>query len=214
MYSLPCKALTFVAKIKYPAYNELILFLIWVISIKQSQNINELEFIGKGSQGKVYKINSQKCIKIFKNKKSCRDEVKTLLMAQSDIHFPKIFKFGEKYIIREFINGIELNEYLSKHKLSPGLSSKLIELYESMVNVGYTRHDAAIFHIFIMPSGELKLIDTAKAMKKKSVIPNLLISGLEDLGYKEDFFNFLKSNKSDLYKKWINYTKIEYKKVY
>ncbi|MDF2883886.1 MAG: hypothetical protein K0R54_4451 [Clostridiaceae bacterium] len=187
-----------------------------VINIKLSPNINikELEFIGKGSQGKVYKFCSRKCIKIFKNKKSCKDEVKTLLMAQSDIHFPKIFQFGVKYIIREYINGTELNEYLSNHKLTPQLSSKLIELYESMVNVGYTRHDAAIFHIFVTPSGELKLIDTAKAMKKKSVIPNLLISGLEDLGYKEDFFIFLKSNRPDLYMQWINYSKKKYKKVY
>ncbi|MBP1865815.1 RIO-like serine/threonine protein kinase [Clostridium tetanomorphum] len=187
-----------------------------MINIKLSEDIiiKDLEFIGKGTQGKVYKIDSQKCIKIFKSKKTCKNEQKTLLMAQSDIHFPKIYQYGSKYIIREYINGIELNEYLLKQKLTPELSSKIIDLYESIVKVGYARHDAAIFHIFVTPSGELKLIDTAKAMKKKSVIPNLLISGLEDLGYKEDFFNFLKSNRPDLYTQWINYSKKKYKKVY
>ena len=34
--------------------------------------------------------------------------------------------------------------------------------------VGYTRLDSAIF-IFCTPSGTLKLIDTAKAMKKKAI---------------------------------------------
>lgn len=184
------------------------------IKLNSDINIKDFEFIGKGTQGKVYRIDSEKCIKIFKSKKECRDELKTLLMAQADIHFPKIYESGVNYIIREYVNGIELNEYLSKQKLTSQISNKLIELYDAMVKVGYLRLDAAIFHIFVMPSGELKLIDTAKAMKKKSTIPNLLISGLEDLGYKEDFFNFLKSNRPDFYIQWINYSKKKYKKIY
>jgi len=195
-----------------------VIILKQVNNIKLNPNINvnvkELEFIGKGSQGKVYRIDSQKCIKIFKNNKSCKNELKTLLMAQEDVHFPKLYEYGSNFIIREYVNGVELNEYLAKRKLTPELSSRLIELYESIVRVGYERHDTAIFHILVTPSGELKLIDTAKAMKKKSVIPNLLISGLEELGYKDDFFNFLKINRPYLYPKWKNYSKKKYKKVY
>jgi RIO-like serine/threonine protein kinase len=185
-----------------------------VINVKLDigKDIRDLELIGKGTQGTVYLIDSQRCIKIFKKKKECKDELKTLLMAQGDIHFPKLYQSGENYIIREYVNGIELNHYLLKQKLTPQISNKLIELYEAMVKVGYLRQDAAIFHIFVLPSGELKLIDTAKAMKKKSTIPNLLISGLEDMGYKEDFFNFLKSNRPDFYVQWINYSKKKYKK--
>ena len=176
-------------------------------------NIKDLEFIGKGTQGTVYRIDSQKCIKVFKRKKDCNNEVKTLLMAQGDTHFPRLYEFGSNYIIREYINGIELNEYLLKENLTPQIFNKLIELYEAIVNVGYLRKDAAIFHILVIPSGEFKIIDTAKAMKKKSTIPSLLISGLEDIGYKEDFFNFLKSNRPDLYVHWINYSKKKYKKM-
>lgn len=176
-------------------------------------NINDLESIGKGTQGNVYRIDSQRCIKVFKRKKECKSEVKSLLMAQGNSHFPKLYEFGTNYIIREYINGIELNEYLLKEILTPLISKKLIELYDALVNVGYLRKDTAIFHILIIPSGELKLIDTAKAMKKKSTIPSLLISGLEDIGCKEDFFNFLKSNRPDLYVHWVNYSKKKYKKM-
>lgn len=145
------------------------------VKLDIGKDIRDLELIGKGTQGTVYLIDSQRCIKIFKK-------------------------------------NIELNHYLLKQKLTPQISNKLIELYEAMVKVGYLRQDAAIFHIFVLPSGELKLIDTAKAMKKKSTIPNLLISGLEDMGYKEDFFNFLKSHRPDFYVQWINYSKKKYKK--
>lgn len=183
------------------------------IKLNPDINIKYLELIGKGTQGAVYRIDSQKCIKIFKRNKECSEELETLKMAQASLHFPKLYESGVNYIIREYINGIELNEYLMKQKLTPQISSRIIELYEAMVKVRFTRLDAAIFHIFITPSGELKLIDTAKAMKKKSTIPNLLISGLEDLGYKEDFFSFLKNNRPDLYIKWINYSRKKYKKM-
>jgi len=183
------------------------------IKLNGDLNIKDLEFIGKGTQGKIYRIDSQRCIKVFNKKKSCMEETKTLLMAQGDMHFPRFYKSGDNYIIREYIDGIELNEYLSKHILTPQISMKIIELYESMVKVGYLRKDAAIFHIFVTPSDELKLIDTAKAMKKKSTVPNLILSGLEDIGYKDVFFNFLKTNKPDYYNQWINFSRKIYKKV-
>ncbi len=176
-------------------------------------NLKYLKLIGRGTQGKVYLLDSQKCIKVFKNKKDCNNEAKTLLMGQGDSHFPKLYEFGINFIIREYVNGIELNKYLIKESLTSEISAKLIGLYDSIVKVGYLRKDTAIFHILITPSCELKLIDTAKAMKKKTNIPSLLISGLEDIGYKEDFFYFLKNNRPDLYNQWINYKKKKYKKM-
>lgn len=176
-------------------------------------NLKALTLLGKGTQGKVYLLDSQKCIKVFKRQNDCDNEIKTLLMAQGDHHFPKLYEFGINYIIREYVKGIELNEYLLKEKLTTEISAKLVELYEAIVKVGYLRKDTAIFHILITPACELKLIDTAKAMKKKTTIPSLLISGLEDIGYKEDFFNFLKTNRPDLYAQWINYKKKKYKKM-
>ena len=176
-------------------------------------NIKDLKLIGKGTQGKVYLLDSQKCIKVFKSKKDCNDEVKSLLMAQGDPHFPELYEFGINFIIREYVNGIELDEYLIKESLTPEISAKLIKLYDAIVKAGYLRKDTAIFHILITPSYELKLIDTAKVMKRKTTIPSLLISGLENIGYKEDFFYFLKNSRPDLYNQWINYKKKKYKKM-
>lgn len=184
-----------------------------VIKLYSGINIKDLEILGEGTQGKVYKINGERCIKIFKSKKECQDEAKTLTMAQGERHFPKIYSYGEDYIIREYISGTELDEYLRTSKLTVQILNQLIELYEAMLRVGYTRLDAAIFHILVTPNTDLKLIDTAKSMTKETVIPNLLISGLEKLGFKDDLFNYLKSNRPDLYHMWKNYTKKDYKKI-
>lgn len=169
-------------------------------------NIKELELLGSGTQGQVYRIDSQRCIKIFKRKRACRDEAQTLTMAQTDPHFPRLYEYGENYIIRECINGIQLSKYLSSNPITPEISYKIIELYEAMVEIGYNRLDTALFHIFLTPSGDLKIIDTAKAMRKKTIYPYLIISGLEKLGYKNQFLEFVNSERPELYKKWIQYS--------
>lgn len=165
-------------------------------------NLKKLQLLGQGTQGKVYKIDSQRCIKIFRSKKVCRDELETLLIAQREIYFPRVYAAGEDYIIRECINGIELNKYLQQIPLTPDISQKIIELYEAMRNVGFTRLDSAIFHIFITPSMEIKLIDTAKALKKTSVCPRLILAGLNKLGYEDEFLSYVKLTKPELYMRW------------
>lgn len=169
-------------------------------------NIKELDLLGCGTQGKVYKINSQWCIKIFKKNQICQDELETLTMAQMNSHFPKLYSHGENYIIREYVNGIELDKYLSSHALTTNLSNKIINLYDAMFEIGYNRLDTALFHIFITLSDDIKLIDTAKAMKKKTQYPNLIIRGLDELGYKKEFLSFVKDTRPDLYSKWLKYS--------
>ena len=167
-------------------------------------DINNLQFLGAGTQGKVYRIDSERCIKIFKKRQICADEIETLAMAQIDSHFPKLYTFGENYIIREYIDGIELDKFLSTNPLTESISYGIIELYEAMNSVGYSRLDAAPFHIFLTPSNGIKLIDTARAMKKKVIYPALIIKSLADLGYKKEFLDFVKYNKPELYEKWLN----------
>ncbi|WP_291649316.1 hypothetical protein [Clostridium sp.] len=177
------------------------------IKLYDGININELQLLGSGTQGKVYKIGTEKCIKIFKKKQSCRNEIQTLLMAQANPHFPKIYSYGKKHIIREYIDGIELNKYLLSHPLTSDISSKIIDIYDAMYSIGYARLDSALFHIFLTPLNDIKLIDTAKAMKKKRVYPKLIIKGLDNLGYKEEFLNFVQVERPEIYARWLKYCK-------
>lgn len=178
-----------------------------IIKLYAGFNIKKLQFLGSGTQGKVYKIDSQKCIKIFKRKQICKDEIETLVMAQMDSHFPRLYAFGEDYIIREYIDGIELDKYLSSHPLTENISKQIIELYEAMNLVGYSRLDAAPFHIFLTSSDDIRLIDTARAMKKKVIYPALIIKSLEELGYKKQFLTFVKISRPKLYTTWLQYCK-------
>lgn len=178
-----------------------------VVTIKNYEgfNLKELELLGKGTQGKVYRIDSTRCIKIFKSKSVCKDEYKTLMIAQGNAHFPKLYSAGKNYIIRECINGIELNKYLLNHPPTSYVFFTIIEIYETMKMIGYSRLDSAIFHIFVTPDGSLKLIDTSKALKKKAEYPELILSGLNEIGCKEEFLSYVKHTRPDLYMKWAKY---------
>lgn len=44
-------------------------------------------------------------------------------------------------------------------------------------------------------------------MKKKSIYPNLIIKGLDDLGCKEEFLNFVQTERPEIYARWLKYRK-------
>lgn len=165
--------------------------------------IDKLELLGEGTQGKVYRINLEKCIKVFKSSQVCSEEFKTLLMAQQDLHFPRLYLGGDNFIIRECINGIELNKYLEQYPLTASMSKKILDLYDAMMKVAFKRLDSAVFHIFVTSDGGLKLIDTAKAMKKKTKCPRLILNGLRQLSYKDDFLDFVQLKRPELFKMWM-----------
>lgn len=180
-----------------------------MLSIKKSYKylIKDLELLGSGTQGSVYKIDDYKCIKIFKKKSSCRDELHSMLIAQTDSHFPLLYDYGDDYIVREYIQGISLDSYLKNHLLTEELSNKIIELYRAMYFVGFERIDFAPFHAFLTLDEndniiEIKLIDIAKAMKKSYVYPVILMKSLEELMFKDKFINFVKTYYPEIYNKW------------
>jgi RIO-like serine/threonine protein kinase len=175
-----------------------------IIKLYGGYDIDKLECIGRGIHGKVYKIDSKRCIKIFKKVEFYEKELETLRMVQNDEHFPKLYEWGDRYIVREYIEGIELDKYLKDNLLTPIISIKLIDLYEAIVKAGFSRHDTMLFHIFITQDGTFKMIDTARVMKEKCTYPKLIIKGLKDLGCRDEFLDHVKLLRPELYVKWID----------
>jgi predicted Ser/Thr protein kinase len=170
------------------------------IKKEHGYDLTKLKCIGQGMHGKVYMIDKNTCIKIFKRKETCEKEIETLAMAQGNLYFPKLYDFGEKYIIREFVEGIELDKYLSDNPLTLDLSEKIIKIYEALGEVGYKRQDTALLHIFINSNGRLRLIDTAKAMSISTKYPKIILNDLKILGLKATFLEHVKQLRPELYK--------------
>lgn len=169
------------------------------IKKEHGYDIKKLEYIGKGMHGAVYKVDENKVIKIFKKKETCEKEIETLAMAQGNKLFPRLYDFGERFIVREFIDGIELDKYLKINPLTFELSKKIIEVYTAFGEAGYKRQDTALLHIFINSQGNLRVIDTAKAMSVSTKYPKLILTDLKKLGCKDIFIEHVKKIDQELY---------------
>jgi hypothetical protein len=53
-----------------------------VVIIKKyaDYDLEKLQYVGKGMHGKVYRIDSIRCLKVFKRKETWKNELKTLKM--------------------------------------------------------------------------------------------------------------------------------------
>lgn len=182
----------------------ILLFLKGGNSIKTytETDLKSLELLGSGTQGSVYKIDERKCIKVFKKSKNCRAELHSLLISQIDSHFPKLYSYGDDYIVREYISGITVEDYLLERPINETICRKIIEIYLAMKYVGFKRIDSALFHMYLLDSGEIKLIDTAKAMKKNYIYPHIIINSLSKLNCKDYFLEFVRESYPHLFNIW------------
>ncbi len=163
---------------------------------------DSLQLIGEGSQGKVYLIDPWRCIKIYKRVEFLALELEILLKARNEPQFPKVFKWGPDYMIREYIPGIDLKEYLRKNPLTAELSRQIAELLLAFERLGFHRLDTRMAHLIVTPDGRLRAIDPANAMRKTGSYPRKLLSQLTKLKCRETFFRHLKESYPALYERW------------
>ena len=161
-----------------------------------------LKLVGKGSQGRVYLIDPRRCIKIYHRKEFLPLELEILLKAKNEPQFPEVYEWGEDYMIREYIPGINLGEYLRRHPLTEDLSRQIAELFLAFERLGFNRLDTRMAHVLVTPEGRIKAIDPANAMRKQGAYPRKFLSQLSDLKWKRTFFKHLQRINPTLYERW------------
>lgn len=161
-----------------------------------------LQLVGKGSQGRVYLIDSQRCIKIYHRKEFLPLELEILLKAKYEPQFPKVYEWGDDYMIREYIPGISLGDYLRRNPLTEDLSRQIAELFLAFERLGFNRLDTRMAHVLITPEGRIKAIDPANAMRKYGTYPKKFLSQLDNLKCKKTFLKHLQTINPILYERW------------
>ncbi|WP_394233312.1 hypothetical protein [Niallia oryzisoli] len=173
-------------------------------------NYSPLELMGKGRQGAVFKYSDDICIKVFGNEEDCEREYYALSLGQNTNLFPKVYGKGPLYIAMEIIYGVDLREYLQSQPLTEELSLKLIDMLITFKEIGYERIDHHKRQIFILPEGNLKVIDVARTVWRDRVYPyprKLLTSlGQEN---KEIFLSHVQALHPELYSEWTHYIEME-----
>jgi predicted Ser/Thr protein kinase len=181
------------------------------------ENPTNYPLIGMGAQGAVFKLSEERCVKIYSNSLQAQMELEALRAGQHLAFFPRLYEFGENYIVMEYFNAPTLKEYLRNCTYIPeSITRKLLYMLGEMKNAQFTMVDAPLRHIFVLDNEELKVIDHVNAFKRIHPVPLKLLRDLNMMLLKESFLSQVRKFERDTYETWQRYfneNKIDYRNI-
>ncbi|TDF92566.1 hypothetical protein [Paenibacillus piri] len=172
---------------------------------------SDADLIGRGKQGAVYKLSSDRCLKWYVNERHARLECRSYHMAAGSPLIPKLYGCGPQYIVMEYIQGECLQKVLrQKRALTMQQSGHILYIIDEMTRLGFTRIDIALAHIFIQETQTkqvCKIIDLVHAYSRVYDIPKVLFKGLFKLGLLAVFLEHAKELDREKYEKWIDHVR-------
>lgn len=147
----------------------------------------EATYLGQGNNGIVYELPEKKAIKIFLTQKVCNDESNILLNTNGSRYFPRIYKRGKLYIVRDMVEGERLDDYIKKNGLSKKLIRNIYSLLQEFKRLKFKKLDIRCKDIYVSINEELMIIDPKKAYKRRVDYPRHLMKGMKRIGILEEF---------------------------
>lgn len=153
--------------------------------------LREAKFLGEGHNGIVFELPDNKALKIFTEEKCCREEGETLKSVNKSKYFPKIYKMGSNYILREKVYGERLDEYIRKNGLNFEVSKSIHDLLNEFRKLNFTKIDIRCRDIYVNKN-KVMIIDPKHYYRRKVNYPRHLLKGLHKLGVLKDFIYYIK----------------------
>ncbi|MEH6892526.1 RIO1 family regulatory kinase/ATPase [Bacillus sp. JJ864] len=168
------------------------------------RDIEKYNLIGSGKDGEVYQLTYNKCVKIYFLEETQKKELKALKIGQSSPVIPRLYEYGENYIVMEYISGISLARHLKREKKITGdLTEKILIMLSELKKIGFTRWDTEVRHVLINEKGQLKVIDHKRAFTLDRKAPIKLLKGFEKFGLANDFLKEVKNIQPSVYNTWM-----------
>ncbi|SES41839.1 hypothetical protein [Salipaludibacillus aurantiacus] len=161
-----------------------------------------LPFVGKGHQGAVFRIEEDKCVKIYGKTNHAEQEQKVLLSSQNLSFIPKVYETDSNYTVMEYLLGPDLNSYLKKQRLlSKEVAEGLLNILTTMKKAGFKQIDAPLRHT-IMTANGFKVIDHVYSFARDQKIPVELFENLAERHFLLSFIEQVKVIAPETYKEW------------
>lgn len=153
--------------------------------IKNSQGF---PIIGLGGHGAVFKIDEQRCIKVFTSEEIANNEKQAYLKTLGSPIMPILYEIGDKYLIIEYINGPDLKNFLLLQGNMPhGIVTELVNMFLEMDRLCFLRRDESLRHILVKGNEKIKIIDHYYAFNLFNPLPVKLFKQLEEIKLLEAF---------------------------
>jgi len=166
-------------------------------------NFKRYAVVGKGKDGVIYQLTSDRCVKVFFKEEVYKKELKAIQVGQSSSSIPRLYDYGSNYIVMEYIKGISLAKHFKKNKCIPkSLVIQLINLLDELKKLNFSRQDTELRHVLMNEQGDLKVIDLKRAFSSNRPIPIKLLTELKELKLSKEFLAYVKDIRPSLYQKW------------
>lgn len=165
-------------------------------------DLRDCKVLGEGHNGFVYLLPDGKVIKIFKKIKNCKKEYSILKAVKGSRNFPVVYHSLGNYIIRDFVGGECLKDYLKVKGLSRKLALNLIELIDEFKRLDFKKLDIRCRDIYVQEDESLMVIDPKYSYTRDKDFPKHLCKGLKKLGLLEGFLDVVGVERPELYTDW------------
>lgn len=163
--------------------------------------VTDLNFIGKGVEGKVFLTPNGEALKVYKSSSLCKREYKILKLMEGNNYFPKILNCKGKFMLREYIDGTPIQEYIKQNGLSRKLALNLIDFSKEFEELRL-RLDGVSKHVFIQADENIKVVDPRR---KKHYMYKSILRTLKKVDVLDKYLKVLEEEKPELRRKWDNY---------
>ncbi len=162
-----------------------------VFDEKTEELFRDAVFLGQGNNGVVYKLPEDKIIKLFADKNICKEEGDILYRTNGSKFFPKLYKRGDLYIVRDMVEGTQLDKYIKKQGLSREVSENIYYLLMEFKRLKFSKIDTRCKDIYVMNNKKVMLIDPKKCYSRKISYPRHLMKGLLKLKVLDEFLYYI-----------------------
>lgn len=161
------------------------------------------EVVGQGKDGVIYRLSSDRCIKVFFKEEVYEKELEAIQVGQPSSIIPQLYGYGPNYIVMEYIEGISLAKQLKKNgDIEKSLVVQLIDFFDELKKLNFRRQDTELRHILINEQGNFKMIDLKRAFTSNRPIPIKLLTDLKELKLSKEFLSHVKDIRPSLYQRW------------
>lgn len=165
-------------------------------------NLFECKLLGKGHNGIVYMLPDNRVIKICYIMKDFHGEATILKKVNGNKYFPVLYDTGGNYMIRDYVDGMPLKNYIKTNGLSRELAVEIIEMLKEFERLQFTKIDIRCKDVYVQPDRTLKIIDPQNFYSKSRDFPRHLSKGLYKLGVLKFFLQVLKEDYPKYFSKW------------
>jgi predicted Ser/Thr protein kinase len=166
-------------------------------------NPTSLKLIGEGSQGAVFQLSEDLCVKIYVKPDAAIKEGNALDAAKDTNIVPKVYEVGPNYVIMEYLKGPNLKDYLKQTKnISESFTKQIIMIRKELKRVGFTRIKTSIGHFIITEGDVIKAIDHSDGLTKNDPYNPKMFRDLKKLGLLDTFLKQAKEIDLESYEDW------------